>query len=206
MTKCRVLQSGDAFITQPYHMAVEPWKEPHWGIDLVRNPHNLDWIVAHSAGTVISVETSYKGTVWDNSWGNYVLVEHKNGFCTRYAHLAYGTIKVKVGDKVKQGQVLGFMGSTGPSTAAHLHFEVYNKQDIRIDPEPYLTKDLDEGEKSVFNDINKDDPNYKEYKKIYDLGIMKPDKKGNFNQKKKVTRGALAVILYRVLKKTNVIK
>lgn len=140
--KCRVLQSEDALITQPYHMAVAPWKEAHWGIDLVRSPHYLDWITAHSAGTVISVVTSYKGTVWDNSWGNHVKIEHKNGYCTMYAHLAYGTIKVKVGDRVKQGQVLGYMGSTGPSTAGHLHFEVYNKSGVRIDPAPYLNADL----------------------------------------------------------------
>ena len=61
-------------------------------------------------------------------------------------------------------------------------------------------------EESVFNDIKTTDEHYKQYKAIYELGIMKTDSKGNFNPKKKVTRGALAVILYRVLKKTNVIK
>ena len=142
MTKCRVLQSGEALITQPYHLFVPPWKAAHWGIDLVRYPHYLDWIVAHSAGIVVSVVTWYKGTVWDGSWGNLVKIKHKNGFCTLYAHLAYGTIKVKEGDKVKKGQVLGYMGSTGPSTAGHLHWEVYNKSGVRIDPAPYLDADL----------------------------------------------------------------
>lgn len=142
MTKCRVLQSGEAFITQIYHLHVSPWKAAHYGIDLVRYPHYLDYIVAHSAGTVISVETRYTGTVWDESWGNHVKIKHKNGFCTMYAHLAHGTIQVKVGDKVKKGQVLGYMGSTGPSTAGHLHFEVYNKSGVRIDPQPYLNADL----------------------------------------------------------------
>lgn len=69
-----------------------------------------------------------------------------------------------------------------------------------------VTKELQKEEKSVFNDIKKTDKNYDEYKAIYDLGIMKVDKNGNFNPKKKVTRGALAIILYRVLKKVGVIK
>lgn len=147
MSKCRVLQSGDAFITQPFHYAKTTvwgkyWENRHLGIDLVRNPHYCDYIVAHSAGTVVSVETRYTGTVWDNSWGNHVKIKHKNGFWTMYAHLAHGTVKVKVGDKVKKGQVLGYMGSTGPSTAAHLHFEVYDKGGTRIDPYPYLNADL----------------------------------------------------------------
>lgn len=68
-----------------------------------------------------------------------------------------------------------------------------------------VTKILSEGEKSVFKDIKKTDEHYEQYKAIYDLGIMKTDKSGNFNPKKKVTRGALAVILYRVLKKVKVI-
>lgn len=147
MTKCRVLQSGEAYITQPFHHANTTvwgryWDYAHNGIDLVRDPHYCDWIVAHSAGIVVSVETRYTGTIWDGSWGNHVKIKHKNDMATMYAHLAHGTIKVKVGDKVKKGQILGYMGSTGPSTAAHLHFEVYDKQGVRIDPYPYLNTDL----------------------------------------------------------------
>ena len=69
-----------------------------------------------------------------------------------------------------------------------------------------VNKLLVEEEKSVFNDIPTTDEHYQQYKKIWELGIMKADKKGNFNPKKKITRGSLAVILYRVLKKANVIK
>ena len=68
-----------------------------------------------------------------------------------------------------------------------------------------VNKELQKEEKSVFKDIEKTDKNYEKYKAIYDLGIMKADAKGNFNAKKKVTRGALAIILYRALKKLKVI-
>ena len=56
-----------------------------------------------------------------DGYGYYIVIQHK-GFCTLYAHML-GLI-LKVGDKVKAGQVVGYMGCTGACTAAHLHFEV----------------------------------------------------------------------------------
>lgn len=56
-------------------------------------------------------------------YGNYVIVEH-DGYCTLYAHLK--KLEIRVGEDVKAGQVIGHMGNTGKSTAAHLHFELRN--------------------------------------------------------------------------------
>ena len=137
--ECRVLQSRDCRITQPFHNAGEKgYTYYHGGIDLVRYFAQLDWIVAHTEGKVIGVETKYTGAVEDGSYGNYVWVLHPNGYSTLYAHLAYDTIQVKVGQWVSKGQLLGYMDNTGHSYGGHLHWEVRTKDNVRIDPEPYL--------------------------------------------------------------------
>lgn len=86
-------------------------------------------ILASANGKVI--QTAYDIT----DYGINVIVEHKYGFKTRYAHLS--SLFVKVGDIVRQGEVIGKMGSTGTSTAPHLHFEVIIGTQI-VDPSAYL--------------------------------------------------------------------
>ena len=56
--------------------------------------------------------------------------------------MAYNTVKVSKGQRVSKGQLLGFMGATGTAYGGHLHFEVRNKNNIRINPTEYLEKDL----------------------------------------------------------------
>lgn len=106
-------------------------KQMHNGIDIVGKNSTLDYIIAFEAGTV----TISKYSV---SAGEYIQIDHGNGIYTRYLHMKKGSRKVKVGDKVKKGQVLGYMGSTGQSTGAHLHFDL-NIDGSYVNPEPYLT-------------------------------------------------------------------
>lgn len=138
-TKCRVLQSGVCDITDWY-------SQNHKGIDLVnvdsKGTHILGWIVAHSEGTVVALRTDCKGYEGGGSYGNYVKLKHPDGYYTLYAHMAYGTIKVKKGQNVSKSQVLGYMGATGYVTAGHLHWEVRNIYDNKINPTPYLDADL----------------------------------------------------------------
>lgn len=147
-SKCRVLQSGDANITQTFHYSGAKdshgryWDYYHGGIDLVKNDHYLDYIVAHTAGTVVGIRTNCTGFEGGGSYGNYVMLKHKNGYYTLYAHLAHGTVKVKLNQKVKKGEVLAYMDNTGTSYGGHLHFEVRNKQNAKVDPEPFLNRDL----------------------------------------------------------------
>ncbi len=103
-------------------------KKHHTGIDL-----------ASKISTPISVPSN--GTVlragWARGYGNYIVVDHGGGYKTAYAHLS--RLKVKKGNIVNRGDVLGFVGSTGYSTGPHLHYEVI-KNGKKVDPERYLNR------------------------------------------------------------------
>ena len=84
----------------------------------------------HSAGNGVVVEAGRKG-----GYGKRVEIRHSNGYTTRYAHMS--RILVKPGQKVKAGQVIGKVGSTGRSTGPHLHYEV-RKYDKPVNPNSFL--------------------------------------------------------------------
>ena len=105
--------------------------EFHRGLDLAA-PQG-EPIYASKAGTVIKAE-------FHPSWGNVVAIEHEDGTTALYAHQQ--EYQVKVGDKVKQGQIIGYVGSTGNSTGSHLHFELCLDHSLNqsqlVDPETVL--------------------------------------------------------------------
>lgn len=72
---------------------------------------------------------------WDDTYGHMIAIDHGFGISTLYGHNARSL--VTVGDRVARGQTIGFVGSTGRSTAPHLHFEV-KKDGIQVDPRNYL--------------------------------------------------------------------
>ncbi|MBR6567861.1 MAG: M23 family metallopeptidase [Clostridia bacterium] len=91
----------------------------HGGIDIIRYGGSSGIpVVASASGTVV---TAYSG--W-SGYGHTVVINHGNGFTTRYAHMQPGSICVRAGQYVYQGQQIGRIGSTGNSTGPHLHFEV----------------------------------------------------------------------------------
>lgn len=135
-TLSRVLKTGQNQITNGYGGS-------HGGIDLVKKTNELDTIIAHSPGTVVMVQSGYgndTGATGNASYGNLVKIKHTNGYFTLYAHLQ--SVSVKVGDTVIKGQIIGTMGNSGNSYGAHLHFEVRNVSDVRIDPTKYINADL----------------------------------------------------------------
>lgn len=132
----RVFKNKGNVITQAFKKGV------HNGIDLVGTGYTLDYITAHTEGTVVAVRSNYKtNDRYGCSYGNYVKIKH-NGYYTLYAHMKYNSVTVRVGQKVSKGQVIGYMGNTGHSFGAHLHFEVRDKNDNFINPTPYINADL----------------------------------------------------------------
>lgn len=100
--------------------------EVHEGMDFVGDHGD---IIAAAGDGVITL-AGYNG-----GYGNTVTIEHGYGYETLYAHMS--EVKVKVGDRVKRGQIIGHIGSTGRSSGPHLHYSLY-KNDKAIDPRSLL--------------------------------------------------------------------
>lgn len=133
----RILKDKDYKITNPYG-------DGHVGIDVISVNGGKTEVIAHTSGVVhalVDNKANEKGTTGLASYGNYVQIKHDGGYYTLYAHMQKG-LKVKKGERVEKGQVLGAMGNTGNSYGEHLHFEVRNPQNYVINPTEYLEKDL----------------------------------------------------------------
>jgi murein DD-endopeptidase MepM/ murein hydrolase activator NlpD len=113
------------YITSPYGYRNSPFtglRQFHSGID-----------IGAISGTPIRSAMSGRVIVagWSDTYGNYVVVSHHSGYRTLYGHMSL--IRVKSGEYVSTGQRLGDVGSTGLSTAPHLHFTVY-KNGVTVNP------------------------------------------------------------------------
>ena len=100
-----------------------PKLQLHKGLDIGMNGGTP--ILAISNGTVIRANYS-------NSFGNIVEIRHDDGYVSKYAHQQ--RLNVKKGQKVKQGDVIGFVGTTGDSTGNHLHLELYDENGEFMNP------------------------------------------------------------------------
>lgn len=129
---------GNNGITQKYNSLT------HKGVDIGWHSKEEDNIIlAHTEGTVVGLVKNYNKTdKTGSSYGNYIKIKHPNGYYTLYAHLKYGSIGVKIGQKVKTGEHIAIMGNTGRSSGRHLHFEVRNTKDVRINSSDYIKCDL----------------------------------------------------------------
>ena len=116
-------------ISSPYGKRNNPFSGErtfHSGVDISATPGTP--IRATADGVV-----SYSG--WTQSSGYVVLLEHGCGFSTAYAHNRSNA--VKVGQRIKRGEIIGYLGSTGKSTGPHVHYEVWEKGK-RINPSKFL--------------------------------------------------------------------
>ena len=99
----------------------------HAGIDIDSN--HGDSVISTANGVI-------EKAGWSDGYGKCVVVRHKNGYKTLYAHLS--KIKVKRGQKIESGDIIGNVGSTGRSTGPHLHYEIM-QGDEKLNPINYIS-------------------------------------------------------------------
>lgn len=125
-----------------------PVKNPNYHISMAFGPNihplngtwyihkGMDFSTWRSGDAVLATASGQVVTVgFDNSFGNYIIIKHNHGMYTRYAHL--NSFRVRKGEAVSQGQIIGTIGNTGVSTGPHLHYEVHIGSDV-VDPAKYI--------------------------------------------------------------------
>lgn len=129
-----ILNESLNMLASGYGMRIHPIlkvRKMHKGVDFAA-PKGTP-IYATGDGVVISVKTVFGG------YGKHIEIDHGFGFITRYAHM--NEFKVKRGQKVKRGDLIGTVGNTGSSTAPHVHYEIM-KDGRFVNPVNYFFKDL----------------------------------------------------------------
>ncbi len=133
------------FSKRRFHPILRKWKA-HLGVDYAARRGTP--VVAAGSGTLTHVARL-------GSYGKLIKIRHKDGYETRYAHLKSYKRGMRRGKKVKKGQVIGYIGTTGRSTGPHLHFEL-RKRGRAINPAKRVqlrTKRLKNKQKKVFNKL-----------------------------------------------------
>lgn len=97
---------------------------PHWGVD---------WAAPEGTPILASGSGVVERSGWVNGYGQQTVLRHANGYETSYSHQSRIAKGIMEGAKVRQGQIIGYIGSTGLSTGNHLHYEVV-VNDQKVDP------------------------------------------------------------------------
>lgn len=114
---------SSAFSTGRKH-PVLGYVRPHWGVD---------WAAPRGSPILASGDGVVEKSGWASGYGRQTLIRHANGYETSYSHQSGIAKGIRPGAKVRQGQIVGYVGSTGISTGNHLHFEIaVNGQ--KVDP------------------------------------------------------------------------
>ena len=124
------IKNGIGHVSQAFGQNIHPITQQwyiHKGMDF-STWRSGDPIIATANGQVVTVG-------YNDSFGNFVIIKHKHGIYTRYAHM--NTVRVKKGQQVSQRQIIGTIGNTGISTGPHLHYEVHIGSDV-VDPAKYI--------------------------------------------------------------------
>ncbi len=124
------IKNGVGHISMAFGQNIHPINHQwyiHKGLDFGTGGAG-DPVIATANGQVVTVG-------YNDSFGNFIIIKHKHGIYTRYAHLS--ATRVRKGDSVTQRQVIGNIGNTGISTAPHLHYEVHIGSDV-VDPAKYI--------------------------------------------------------------------
>lgn len=188
-----------ARVTSPYGWrvmgGVRQW---HGGIDLVGEDYVIRAAVSGTVAVSQIVEDRSNPT-WQ--WGNYVCVLGDDGNYIYYCHMAER--RAKTGQRVKAGDILGIMGSTGYSRGDHLHFEVRDSANRTLDPAAYL------GIRNAVGEIGADEPEPDESNTAWsdaavawaeENGIIYGDGNGNLMLDEPCTRRQMVTFLHRFAK------
>ena len=84
----------------------------------------VDWATAYGTPIFASGNGTIEVAGWEGGYGKYIKIKHPNGYETAYGHMSAFAKGMEPGTRVRQGQVIGFVGSTGMSTGAHVHYEI----------------------------------------------------------------------------------
>jgi murein DD-endopeptidase MepM/ murein hydrolase activator NlpD len=109
---------SDGIITSPFGDRNHPLlhrTETHTGVD---------WGAPYGSAIFASGNGVIESKGWEGGYGNYVRIRHANGYETAYGHLSAFARNIEEGKRVRQGQVIGYVGSTGLSTGSHVHYEI----------------------------------------------------------------------------------
>jgi murein DD-endopeptidase MepM/ murein hydrolase activator NlpD len=106
-----IMRSGFGFRRHP----ILGYSKMHTGVD---------WSAPYGTPIFASGNGTVEKVGWEGGYGKYVRVKHNNGYETAYGHMSAFARGIEPGKRIRQGQVIGFVGSTGLSTGAHVHYEI----------------------------------------------------------------------------------
>jgi murein DD-endopeptidase MepM/ murein hydrolase activator NlpD len=93
-------------------------------LGFVKMHTGVDWATPYGTPIFASGNGVIEKVGWEGGYGKYVRIKHNNGYETAYGHMSAYAKGLEPGKRVRQGQVIGFVGSTGMSTGAHVHYEI----------------------------------------------------------------------------------
>jgi murein DD-endopeptidase MepM/ murein hydrolase activator NlpD len=106
-----IMRSGFGFRRHP----ILGYSKMHTGVD---------WAAPYGTPIFASGNGTVEKAGWEGGYGKYIKVKHSNGYETAYGHMSAFARGIEPGKRIRQGQVIGFVGSTGLSTGAHVHYEI----------------------------------------------------------------------------------
>jgi hypothetical protein len=100
------------------------YRKMHWGVD---------WAAPRGTPIIAAGNGIVESAGWESGYGKQTVIRHANGYVTSYSHQSKIPEAIKPGARVRQGQIIGYVGSTGLSTGPHLHYEVI-VNGAKVDP------------------------------------------------------------------------
>lgn len=181
-------------ITATFGQTGKHWVNGHKGIDIVSDDRNVRSVCD---GTIRVVAYDPDG------WGNYITIGDANGNIHVYCHLA--VFPVLSSKKVKAGQVIGIMGTTGNSTGVHLHYQVNNSKGIPQNPALFLGIPNKVGEYGEETNMSKFTDIKRHYAEEYineaaNMGIVNGVGNNRFDPDAPLTRGQACIIIIKAIR------